>query len=241
MAIGVTLLQLRSDLRAECGQTMNMAQMTQAQAAQDQQLNRQQRELWDAYDWPHLAYWTDIPVEDGQSVFNFPTNMPFDQINKIYWAAKGDTQWKLLDYGIRAYDEPPVGVPVTFGTPERWSNKVTVAGNVTDPAGQIKILPATAGDGTLRLEGQAPLVPLVADGDKCVLDSDALVLFAAAEILATTKAEVAQLKLTKAQNHLRRLLHNSGGQKRRNYSMGSSYGTTRSRTSGAVPYIDYIP
>jgi hypothetical protein len=181
--------------------------------------------------------------------------MTFNQVNRVYWAS-GGSKWKLLDYGIRAFDTPPRLMvnplmvppehpsefyPAETGTPVRWMNRVSVVNGVTDPTGMLEILPAPDAMGVLRLEGQAPIVPLIADSDKCVIDSDAIVLFAAAEILATTKAEVAQLKLTKAQNHLRRLLQNSGGEKRRNYSMGSSYGSTRSRSSGAVPYIDYIP
>ena len=58
-------------------------------------------------------------------------------------------------------------------------------------------------------------------------------LFAAAEILATQKAEAAQLKLQKAQNFLRKILSNQGADKRRNYNMGGRY---RDGYLGARPY-----
>ena len=43
MPLGVPLTQLRIDLRAETGQSLNPAQGVQAQTTQDNQLDRQQR------------------------------------------------------------------------------------------------------------------------------------------------------------------------------------------------------
>ena len=77
-------------------------------------------------------------------------------------------------------------------------------------------------DMLIRFEGQAPLSRLVADTDKCVIDSKAIVLFAAAEMMATQKNEAASMKLTKAQNYLRRLLADQGADKRANYNMGGN-------------------
>jgi len=243
MPIGVTMLELRRMLRAETGQSVNPAQGVQAQAAQDAQLDRQQRELWDAYDWPHLRFWFDKSVEKGQAAFAYPAEMGFDQINRVYWAAEGETRWNGLQYGIRAYNlEVPQPEPwePARGTPKRWANFVDVnLSGVTDPAGSLMLLPVPDTNGMLRFEGQAPLNPLVNDADKCVIDSTAIVLFAAAEILATQKAEVAQMKLQKAQNYLRKLLSNNGAEKRGNYNLGGSM-----RSGGGsrpVAYIDYIP
>jgi hypothetical protein len=238
MPLGVTMIDLRRLLRAETGQSVNPAQGVQAQAAQDAQLDRQQRELWDAYDWPHLRFWFDKSVGAGQSQFSYPAEMGFDQINRVYWSASGDSNWKVLGYGIRAFDSHP-SAP-TSGTPKRWSNAVEVSlSGITDPMGALMLHPIPDHDGLLRFEGQAPLNPLVSDTDKCVIDSTAIILFAAAEILATQKAEVAQLKLQKAQNYLRKLLSNNGAEKRGNYNMGGSMRS--SVQSRPVAYIDYIP
>jgi hypothetical protein len=94
----------------------------------------------------------------------------------------------------------------------------------------------------LRLEGQAAINPLVADTDKCVLDSQLITLFAAAEVLANQKSEGAAMKLTKAQNYLRQLLKNQGATKRVNYNMGGSqrYGNDPDKMR-AIPFLDYIP
>jgi hypothetical protein len=237
MPVGVALVDLRRDLRAETGQSLNMAQGVQSQATQDNQLDRQQRELWNAYDWPHLKYWVDVPVSAGQAVYDYPAQMPFDQINYLFWSMEGWTSWKPVMYGADGFMLRPGLQP---GTPVRWFNVVTVDPdtNLTNPIGQLELIPVPNSNGTLRFQGQAPCNPLVADTDTCILDSKAIVLFAAAEILATQKAEVASIKLQKAQNFLRKLLSNQGADKRRNYNMGGKY---RDSFLGARPFRHYVP
>ena len=248
MPLNVPLSQLRLDLRAETGQSMNVSQGVQAQQNQDYQLARQQEELYKAYEWPHLRYWVDIPVNSGQQLYDYPLTMPFDLVNRIYWAQTGTTNWKNLWHGIRAYDVRPL--EQQSGTPSRWGNYLTVdpTGAVpTNPVGQIMLLPIPNVDGTLRVSGQAPLPPLIADDDLCVIDSKAIVMFAAVELLATQKAEVAQLKLTKAQNYIKRLRAQQGADKRNNYNMGGSRRDYAGAYSpygyfpGCIPGIDYIP
>ena len=186
-----------------------------------------------------------MPLVGGQSVYSYPKQMGFDQIVRVYIAqvTKDDaidpnkitaaTGWTPLVYGIKSY-MVNLG-PTSFGTPKRWGNvaSVNVAGPapITNPIGQFQVLPVpedttvTAPDVSyvLRFEGQAPLSPLVASTDTCILDSKAIVLFAAAEVLATQKSEAAPMKLTKAQNYLRRLLSDQGADKRQNYNMGGIY------------------
>jgi hypothetical protein len=244
MPIGVRLIDLRRDLRAETGQSLNPAQGVQAQASQDNQLNRQQMELWDAWRWPHLRYWIDVPVSAGQNVYDYPEEMPFDQIQRIYLRDSTGQLGPPLAYGLHAFDVSPNVQP---GTPVRWGNKVAVVNGKTDPAGKMQISPSPVSSGIMCFEGQAPVNPLVADDDECVIDSKAIVLFAAAEILAFQKVEAAALKLTKAQNYLRKLLINCGADKRTNYNMGGRKHSTGIDHFGARPYrglvpgIDYVP
>jgi len=238
MPLGVTLLELRRDLRAETGQSLNPAQGVQSQLTQDNQLNRQQMELWDAWTWPHLTRWVDKPYQAGQAVYDFPEDMPFDQIRRIMIAEGGNGGWQILRYGIHAFDTGPTQSP---GTPLRWGNQVSVTDGKTDPIGKLLLVPTPVGDGTMRFEGQAPCNPLVADDDTCVIDSKAIVLFAAAEILAFQKVEAAALKLTKAQNYLRKLLINNGADKRINFNMGGSSRSSGIDHFGARPYRGYVP
>jgi hypothetical protein len=246
MPLGVTLLELRRELRAETGTSLNPAQGVQAQATIDIVLARQQRELWDAYNWQHLKIWSDIPLSQGQAAYNYPAAMGFDQIIRMWVASSASAQWRALAYGVKAWMVGPG--PLALGTPVRWRNLITVdvsgATPVTNPVGQFGLLPAPASAGMLlRVEGQAPLNPLIADTDTCIIDSKAIVLFAAAEMLAVQKSEGAPMKLQKAQNYLRRLLSDQGADKRTNYNMGGNYrfGNDPDKGRHAVPYIDYIP
>lgn len=238
MPVGVKLIDLRRDLRAETGQSLNITQGVQSQATQDNQLNRQQMELWDAWTWPHLMYWVDKPYSAGQDIYDYPADMPFDQINRIMISDGGIGSWQPLSYGLHAFDTGPTSAP---GTPQRWGNQVSVVNGKTDPTGKIMLVPIPTGSGTMRFEGQAPCNPLVADDDVCVLDSKVIVLFAAAEILAFQKVEAAALKLTKAQNYLRKLLINNGADKRTNFNMGGSSRSTGIDHFGARPYRNFVP
>ena len=248
MPLGVQLIDLRRELRAETGTSLNPAQGVQAQQTIDIVLARQQRELWDAYNWAHLKIWHDMPLAMGQLTYSYPAEMAFEQILHIYVATSPNAQWQPLRYGIKPWMIYGAG-PIP-GTPTRWRNVATVDTSgptpVTNPVGQFEIVPVPSSDTmSLRIEGQAPLNPLIADTDTCIIDSKAIILFAAAEILAVQKSEAAAMKLTKAQNYLRRLLQDQGSDKRQNYNMGGNkrFGTDpdRSGYGRSVPYIDYIP
>jgi len=262
--LGVTLLELRRELRAETGTSLNPAQGVQAQDTIDVLLARQQRELWDAYNWQHLKIWTDLPLIGTQAVYSSPKEMLFDQIVQVYIAqvTKSDvmdpqkitaaTSWQPLTYGIKAH-MVHLG-PVSYGKPTRWGNVVTVniAGPapITNPIGQFQVLPVPEDNTTnpqqsyvLRFEGMAPISPLIAPTDSCIIDSKAIVLFAAAEMLATQKSEAAPMKLTKAQNYLRRILADQGADKRTNYNMGGNQrgGFDPDKSMRHTRYLDYVP
>jgi len=245
MPIGVTLAQLRTDLRAETGQSINyLLHGTQSQQTQDIMLDRQQRELWDAYTWPHLRFFRDITLNSGQADYSYPADIPFDQVSRMNLAMSGTSQWQPVHYGIRPTDIPPGGAKP--GTPQQWANKVLVTAGVTNPLGmQFTLLPVPNVNGmVLRVSGQAPCTSLTSDTSMCVLDSKAIVLFCAAEILATQKSESAALKLTKAQNYLRKLLINTGSDKRASYNMGGTHKRVDHlavRPYAGVAGIDYIP
>ena len=248
MPLNVPLSTLRLELRAETGTSLNPAQGVQVQQTIDLLLARQQRELWDAYNWEHLQYWSDMPVAQGQALYSYPVEMPFEQIRRIFISMAPTGQWTPLRYGIKPWMIRPAGP--NQGTPVRWRNVITVDTSgptpVTNPIGQFEIIPTpSSGQMLLRLLGLAPLNALVADSDTCMIDSKAIVLFAAAEVLANQKSEGASIKLQKAQNYLRKLLADQGGDKRLNYNMAGSYkygnDPSYSRYNRLVPYLDYIP
>jgi hypothetical protein len=245
MPLRVQLIDLRRELRAETGTSLNPAQGAQAQSTLDIIIARQQRELWDAYNWQHLKSWVDMPLSEGQARYSYPPEMGFDQIAEMMVATGEGAQWSPLSYGVAAH-MVRLG-PAQMGTPLRWRNVATVDTSgpdpVTDPVGQMELYPTPSAAMTLRIAGQLPLSPLIADTDTCIIDSKAIVLFAAAEMLATQKSEAAPMKLQKAQNYLRKLLADQGADKRTNYNMGGVYrgGNDPDKSRRLIPFIDYIP
>jgi len=212
MAVGVALSELRRQLRAEVGQSLNPAQGVNAQGQYDMMLVRSQKELWDAYDWPHLNLRVDLTLSAGQDIYPYPTEMPFESINDAYcWDGVNGSSASRVRYPIPRDTFSNIGRawPVQF-----WQNQASYTGGKTVPAGSIRLWPIPQQAGKLVILGSAPCNALVADADVAVLDDTLIVLFAAAEILAQQKNEGASIKLQKANQYLRRLLANQSADKR---------------------------
>ena len=239
MAFGTTLLNLRSMLRAEVGQSLNTAQGANSQTQYDMMLNRVQKELWEQYEWPHLRYFSSVALADGQRIYPYPIEMPLDYIVKAHILSSANN-WVPIEYGIdlvdyAQYAEGTKGWPV-----QKWANVPTVTAGVTNPVGQIEVWPVPNQAGQLKFRGQAPATQLIAPTDKAVLDDTLITLFAASEILASQKAEHSALKLQKANQFLRRHFANLGGStKKRIPILGGQGSMPGGRQS--VPGIDYIP
>lgn len=221
MPVGATLAVLRRQFRAEVGQTLNMAQGANAQGIYDLVLARTQQELWESNEWPHLKYNSDVALSSGQRYYPYPADMDYVAINRVW--VKQDTNWCPVAWGIEQPHYNAHGGEDARSWPiARWANKATFAGGKTNPTGQIEVLPVPSQNGMMRLEGQAPPNPLIADTDICVLDSTLIALFAAAEVLASQKNEGAAVKLQKAQQYLRRLLSNQASDKDRIRVLGGA-------------------
>jgi hypothetical protein len=240
MPLGVTLAELRSDLKAETFQSMTPAHTLGMVEIHNNMLARTQRELWNQYVWPHLDYHVDMPLLPGQRYYDFPESMPFENLVAIWYSQP--PQWFRMDYGIpmQLYNQYG-GETGQSWPPRRWKNvaRVDADTGLTEISGKIEVWPVPSQPVTIRLEGQAPLNPLVKDTDRCLIDSTAIVLFAAAELLATYKSEGAAVKLNKAQGYIRRLLARSGANKRPVYAMGQ--GGASDAPGLPTPYLDYIP
>ena len=244
MAIGVTLADLRRDLLAETNQSLNPAHALNVKAIYDHQLKRTQEEQWRMFAWPHLRLFKDVTLNAGQRYYNYPAALPFDGIDRVW--RKESVDWFTVDYGVSPATYSVFGGEDAQQWPiRRWRNvaRYDEATGKTNPTAQFEVWPVPSQNGSIRIEGQAPLNPLVNDEDTCVLDSNLIVLFAAAELLANQKSEGAALKLQKAQQYQRKLMTQLGSVKRRMRSLSHDGGTMGAPGSSprATPYLDYIP
>jgi hypothetical protein len=228
MPTGVQLSQMISDLRSELGHSVNVAHGVNTKENMAYVLRRTQEVLYEEHDWPFLLVDRDTTAYAGQYLYNYPSDMPFENINSVWWVE--GSRYTPMDYGITVDDfnlydpaDDDRSNPV-----QKWRHR--------PDEGQMEVWPIPSIAGNIRLRGLAPLGAMVDDSDVCTLDSNLIVLHAAAELLARQKSEDASLKAELARKHLTKLLSNQGAQKRRPWVMGGSGGGSAPR-----PGIDYIP
>ena len=244
MEVGVALSELRRRLMAETFQSLNPSQTTSSLPFYNYQLDRVQREQWNDIEWPHLTIYNDMPMVPGQRYYDYPPELPFDSIFRIWWP-QGVT-WVPLDYGINPQTYAAMGGElVQAWPPRRWRNFPQFVNGQTQPAAQFEVWPIPPANNpySLRIEGNAPINTLVEDTDTCVIDATLVVLFAAAEILAMQKSESASLKLQKANQYRRMLIARLGAQQRSMKSLSKDGGHMGGLADGRrlTPYLDFIP
>ena len=246
METGIILSELRRRLMAETFQSLSPNQTTSSAPFYNYQLDRVQREQWNDIEWPHLTIYKDIPMVQGQRYYAYPPQLPFDSIFRIWWP-QGVT-WVPLDYGINPQTYATMGGEfVQAWPPRRWRNfpSFDETTGKTSPAAQFEVwpIPGPSLPFSLRVEGNAPLNPLIEDTDVCVIDATLIVMFAASEILAMQKSESASLKLQKAQQYRRMLVARLGAQQRSMKSLSKDGGHMGPLADGRrlTPYLDFIP
>jgi hypothetical protein len=248
MRVGVALSELRRELMAETFQSMTPAQTTSSTPFYNYQLDRVQREQWNTIEWPHLTIYKDVPMVPGQRYYTYPPQLPFDSIFRIWWPQ--GVNWVPLDYGISPATYATMGGElIQAWPPRRWRNHASYdeVNNITHASDQFEVWPIPTvtppASYSLRLEGNAPLNPLIADTDTCIIDATLDVLFAAAEILAVQKSEGAAMKLQKANAYRRMLITRLGAQQRGMRSLSKDGGVMGPVRDGRqlTPYLDFIP
>lgn len=175
MRLGVNFGDLQTDLRAELRRSSNLGHdlgdVTHLQRA----INNAYFSLYDDYDWPHLhRQFTRISMAAGQRYYDLPTDLDWSRVETVtaWWNGKPHTV------------DPGIGI-------EEYAQYDSVGDERSDPVlkfdlrnqggtPQIEVWPVPASTAcSIELTGPIKMAKLVADGDVCLLDAEAVILFAA--------------------------------------------------------------
>lgn len=206
MARGTTLSRLLDMYRSACRLSLNAAHNSQVRETQIRALQTKQAWLWGDFDWPHLQVKRFLALADGQRYYDIAT-----ATNENGDVANDFAVDRIVAVDVRySGTYVPLGPGIDDGhyaahdseldgrawPPQRWK--------LTEDE-QIEIWPipdqATDADtleGRIRLTVIRNLAPLIADGDRADLDDNLIVELAAADYLAATGAQDAQLKIDQA-------------------------------------------
>lgn len=233
MPTGVQLVDLITDVRAEAGYSLNEAHGRSQRETIARRLRRKQTTLWNAFDWPMHSYYWDVAVEAGDRYVNYPSEVDQTRVNCI--ALQWDDRWVPLARGVglrelNLYnsDNDEQSFP-----PSCWDHRYQT-GLSNGQLGQIEVWPIPNEACTLRVWGHETLPALVADTDRCTLDSDMLILYVAGELLMREDKADAQLKLGEAEGLRRNILGQS------DQSKGMAVYGGASRSGGARRGIDFV-
>lgn len=197
MARGTSLLALRDQLKAEIGASSNVAMGVNTIEQFDNLLRRTQQRLWNDFDWTFAMIERDEPLLTNTRYYTFDSDIDYDRIFETH--VKYGNIWHPLEYGIG---------------PAQYNNHDSDNNERTEPTtrwrhyenNQFEVWPVpTTNSQTLRFKAVKKLPTLVAPTDTATLDDTLIVLYAAAEYLARTKAADAPAKLSQATAHYNRL------------------------------------
>lgn len=196
MARNVTLVKLLDDLRAEARLSLNPAHNQQARDTQVKQLQRKQEWLWREFDWPHMRVSRDIPVAAGQRYYELPADIDLERIEKLEIFLDGGWVPLLPDINNEHYTSWNSDLDERAWPPRRW-NIVEDDDIEIWPIPNVDAVAATM-EGYVRVTGIRRLRPLVDDTDRCDIDSNLIVGYVAAEMLASSGAKDAKVKQDEA-------------------------------------------
>lgn len=225
MRIGVALSDLREEVLIEAGISSDAGFGVEHHRTVDQKLRRMERLLATKYDFPAMNVEETVTVDADARYADMPANLTFSDI-RLVSVAYG-SEWLPITHGIgprerTIYNTSQRALPI-----QRW--EVQAPGNVN-----FEVWPIGEVEQTLRFEGQKSPGTMTKDTDVCVIDADALVMYAAAEFLARDSKADAELMISNAVAHINEILKAGTIQ---------SGAVTQTMPGGRVwrPGIDYIP
>lgn len=188
MARGRTLGQLTTQLRSLLGHERSPAAGAAFADHYKEAIKSAQEELYDEFSWPFLYARRDKNVGAGQRYYDFPVDMPLENIAQVQVLWNGtycDIEYGIstADYSVHNSDEDERADPV-----EKWQ-----ALNTGTVQYELWPLPATAVTDGLRFHGKKALASLVNSHDIADLD-DRLICYRAAVILVNDEKRAAKFK-----------------------------------------------
>lgn len=234
------LRDMLTDLRAEVGHSTNVAHGVNDRETLLYYLNKTQIQLYQDYDWPQLIVDRDIPLADNQRYYPYPVDLAFDDITSVYVLI--GSYYQELVYGVGPLE---MSLLNSDSGAKQWPTLKWMhhADTNTLEVWPVPDASAVAGAASIRLRGTKTVLLMVNDSDLSTLPDNLIVLFSAVEILQRDDAKDAQIKLSKANEAMRRHRVRQGSHKRdRPVAIGSGGGDAQSRR-GYPPAIglDYIP
>ena len=223
MARGTSLSTLIDMLRAETRQSQDPALGENYRSTLTQTLQRTQDNLA-MLPWPHMVVRRLMPISAGERFYALPDDMPVENVTKV--ECRTGSRWLEIEYGISPDDM------LVYDSDSGSRSDPVIKWQWIDEQVEVWPIPASNGfvdfdddgvtpefpinpDYLLRFTGNRVLKPLLADNDTADLDDNLIVLFAAAEILASRKQADAEAKLKSAQTRLDKLMGRQAKSRRR--------------------------
>lgn len=159
-------------------------------------LNRLYEFFWFDYKWPFLKIMdADKAVLAGVYKFDPPTSIDIERIEKV--AVRFGDVWMPLERGLTT----EMYNALDSEADERSEPATHYDIQWTGSAPQIVIYPRPSRDVTVRFQGRKKFVRMVNDSDLCLLDDQILILYGAAELLASAEDPKANAVASAAQKY----------------------------------------
>jgi hypothetical protein len=199
MRLGVNFGDLQTDLRAELRRSSNLGHdlgdVTHLQRA----INAEYFRLYDDYDWPHLIrQFTRVPMVAGQRYYDLPAQLDWSRIERVDGWWNGRPHDVLPGIGIEEYAQ--------FDSVGDERSDPVLKFDIRNQTGtpQIEVWPVPASAlCSIELTGPIKMDKLVDDADVCLLDAEAVILFAAWKLSVDDNKKSAEAAATSRLRQIR--------------------------------------
>lgn len=219
MARGATLRQMISDLRDELRRANSPSAGPDDRPSLKRTLNHVYSVLYYTHDWPFLhTIFDPITLNAGQQFYDFPEGLDADRVTDVRLKWSGN-YYIPLARGISVEDYNAFDP----ADDQRTSPALKWDVRFTGTREQIEVWPLPDDSAqSLRFTGVYKINELVNDDDTCRLESELVVLYAAAELLQQQESKDAEAKLQLAREMLRllKLRSSSAGDQKGRFRVG---------------------